>query len=293
MPETYVYSRSQIAHVYRPPGQLDYRSAVLQLHGGGWRAGHPSDLAARSLALAALGFTCVPIEYSLVGIRPWPAALDDIAAAVAWVQENWARLGVEPGRIALQGYSAGGHLALMYALAAVAGTTPSGQEAPGVAAVLASYPPVLLQASVQRFRVADLSAPVDLRRLIDLGSGALPAWMLLGGDDGPAAAADASPLTLVRAGLPPISLVHGTADPVVPVTGTTRMWGELQRLGIDAELHLHAGQIHEFDAAPPYLELVQAQAAVFLRRHLAEDAELTRNQLDCNPLAALQGLSAL
>lgn len=291
MPETYRYGRSQIARVYRPPDGLDYRTAVLQLHGGGWRAGHPGDLGARGAALAALGFTCVPIQYSLAGIRPWPAALDDIAAAVAWVQENSGRLGVEPGRIALQGYSAGGHLALMYALAAVAGTTPSGHEAPGVAAVLASYPPVLLQPSVQRFRVADLSAPVDLRQLIDLGPGSLPAWLLLGGDDGPAAAAAASPLTLVRAGLPPISLVHGTADPVVPVTDTTRMWGELQRLGIDAELHLHAGQLHEFDAAAPYLELVQAQAAVFLRRHVAQDGGLTRNQLDGNPLAALQGLS--
>ncbi len=71
MPETHVYFRGLTAHVYRPTGGTDHRSAVLQLHGGGWRAGRPGDLAARSVALAAHGFTCVPTEYSLAGARPW------------------------------------------------------------------------------------------------------------------------------------------------------------------------------------------------------------------------------
>ncbi len=199
---------------------------------------------------------------------------------------------MDPARIALQGYSSGGHLALMYGLAAVTGATPAGHPAPGIAAALASYPPVLLRPSVQRYRVADLTGSVDLRRLIDLGPGGLPAWMLLGGDDGPAAAAAVSPLQLVRAGLPPVWLAHGCADPVVPVADSVRIWSELQRLGVDAELHLHAGQLHEFDAAPPYLGLAAEQVAVFLRRHLAGDPELVRHQLACNPLAAVQGLTA-
>ncbi|MET8976825.1 alpha/beta hydrolase [Streptomyces sp. NPDC004539] len=102
--------------VYRPHGS---RGALIWLHGGGMIMGdldteHP--WAAR--LAAASGATVVSVGYRLAPENRYPAALDDVYAALCWASEHAAGLGTDAGRIAVGGHSAGACLAAGVALRA-------------------------------------------------------------------------------------------------------------------------------------------------------------------------------
>ena len=86
---------------------------LVYLHGGGWTFGSIASCAAFCGALAADGRVAVlAVEYRLAPEHPYPAALDDVSAALRFARENAAKLGVDPGRISAGGDSSGGNLAL-------------------------------------------------------------------------------------------------------------------------------------------------------------------------------------
>src|SRR5690606_29103115 len=66
-------------------------------------------------ALGTRGYTSVSANYRLQTQGSWPSQIHDVKAAVRWTRANAERLGIDPGRIAVAGYSAGGMLALMAA----------------------------------------------------------------------------------------------------------------------------------------------------------------------------------
>jgi acetyl esterase len=92
------------------------RPVLVYLHGGGWTIGSVDthDNTCRSLANGS-GAVVVSVEYRLAPEHPFPAALGDCEAAIRWVAENGAELGVDPGRLAIGGDSAGGNLAAVLA----------------------------------------------------------------------------------------------------------------------------------------------------------------------------------
>ncbi len=90
---------------------------VLFLHGGGWIMGDLEgfDHVCRALANAC-GHTVVSVDYRLAPEHPFPAAVDDARAALAWVRgRGAAQLGHEPDRVVIGGDSAGGNLATVAA----------------------------------------------------------------------------------------------------------------------------------------------------------------------------------
>lgn len=99
-------------HVYEPPGRGDNGGALVWVHGGGRVAGEVAgDHGLCSRLAVEAGVLVVSVDYRLAPEHPFPAALDDCMAALAWVHENVADLGVDLGRIAVGGASAGGGLA--------------------------------------------------------------------------------------------------------------------------------------------------------------------------------------
>jgi acetyl esterase len=98
---------------------------LVYFHGGGHVIGtlDTHDSACRFLATHA-GVGVLSIDYRLAPEHPYPAAVDDSIAALAWASENAERLGFDPARIAVGGDSAGGNLAAVVTLAAKAGEVP-------------------------------------------------------------------------------------------------------------------------------------------------------------------------
>ncbi|MEA2170766.1 MAG: hypothetical protein QOF76_4066 [Solirubrobacteraceae bacterium] len=96
----------------------DGRAPVLvQVHGGGWMTGDRTPQAYPLMTLMAeLGWLCVSISYRLSPRETWPAQLDDVKAAIAWVHANIADYGGDPGFVAVTGGSAGGHLTMLAGL---------------------------------------------------------------------------------------------------------------------------------------------------------------------------------
>jgi acetyl esterase len=88
-------------------------------HGGGWVIGsiHSHDNTTGRLA-AESGCTVVSVEYRLAPEHPFPAPAEDAYAATAWVAAHAGDLGLDAGRLAIAGDSAGGNLAAVVALLA-------------------------------------------------------------------------------------------------------------------------------------------------------------------------------
>ena len=240
----------------------------------------------RASSLSGLGFVCVAPEYRFVTEAPWPAQLHDVKAAIRWVRRHADELGVDPGRIVVQGNSAGGHLSLM-----VAGTCDDpAWDAPdadtsvscSVAAAVAMYAPVVFFEVADRFPAG---VEVDRSDLAGLArpDGSNPAAILLGGGADADAAAAASPINHVSPAFPPTLFVHGLADTTVYPEGSRRMHSALLDQGVVTDLALYSDQIHEFEAGPQFAELVAQVIAGFLRRVVAEPDRFGEEQAAFNP----------
>ena len=99
-------------------GQED-ASGYLHIHGGGYLFGSPEGSDPMNLHLASiLNIVILSVDYRLAPENPIPAPLDDCYAALGWLHENAAELGVDPERIGVGGESAGGGLAAALAIKA-------------------------------------------------------------------------------------------------------------------------------------------------------------------------------
>lgn len=243
--------------VYTPPGGADSAPCVILVHGGAWRQGDRTQLRGYGILLGREGYVCVAPEYRLTPGSPWPAQIHDVKAAIRWVRANAERLGIDPERIAIEGNSAGAHLALLAAgtqdLADFEGDGGHPGVSTHVAAVLAVYPPTVFSHG-ERERGA-----VPLMALTDAGSEDI--------------ARLAAPITHVTGEFPPSLLIHGTADTTVPPLASVRMYEELVRAGVPVELHMYAEQPHAFDAQPAFGRQCAAEMLLFLERYVrAPDA---------------------
>ncbi|HAO46410.1 MAG TPA: alpha/beta hydrolase [Ferruginibacter sp.] len=89
------------------------RTAIIIIHGGGWRSGNRTQHYPLAQHLASLGYVCFTPEYRLSTESLYPAAVNDVKAAVRWVKENAKKYSVDTNEIAVLGFSAGGQLAAL------------------------------------------------------------------------------------------------------------------------------------------------------------------------------------
>lgn len=209
-------SERTVLDLYLPPGATGPVPVVIWVHGGAFRMGDKSD--PQSLdALLGAGFAVVAINYRLTGTDIWPAQLEDVTAAVAYVHDNAANLGIDRNRVALFGASAGGFLVATAGIALAAG------PARAVAAVVDWYGPVqftTMDADIEATGVARTTGRNDAA-----GS---PESALIGMvvADNPDAANAVSPLAYIAATdapLPPFLIMHGALDTYIGAGQSERL----------------------------------------------------------------------
>jgi acetyl esterase/lipase len=186
------------------------RPVLIHVPGGAWVSGAKNQQARPLLHhLARAGWLCVDINYRLGPDHRFPAMIEDVLAAIAWVKANAAAHGGDPGFVALTGGSAGGHLV---ALAALAHDDPAFK--PGFedadARVDAAVP------LYGRFDFLDRHWRLGKRRDHLLHGFMSDKVMPVPPDADPALWHAASPLDRLRADAPPMLLTHGTGDTLLP-----------------------------------------------------------------------------
>ena len=219
--------------VYEPEfaestGSNRRRPAILAIHGGGWRGGSKSDYGRSLLPLVRSGFVLIAVDYRLSRPRKpsWPGNLDDLRSALSWVQANSERFGIDRGRIALMGASAGGHLALLLG---------------EVSTLRRAVPPIRA--------VIDFYGPTDLDELRRSVPSTIPATdLMIGGtpEFAPDRFTAASPIHRIEASHPPTLMIHGTDDLMVPASQSIAYADRLQSAGVRNDLILLSGIRHGF-----------------------------------------------
>ena len=209
---------------------------VLYIHGGGWTQGSKETSFNKILPYLEMGWNVVNIEYRLARVSLAPAAVEDCLCALRWVGANAAQHHIDLTRLVTTGDSAGAHLALTTAM--IPESAGLERECPGV-------PLPKVAAVVDWYGIADVN---DLLEGPNMRTYAVT-W--LGSRlDRAEVARRLSPLEYVRAGLPPVLMIHGDADPVVPYQHSLRLKAALEKVGVKAELHTVPGGKHGGFSAP-------------------------------------------
>jgi len=177
---------------------------VIAIHGGSWRTGNRVDLPALNYYLASRGYVVASPSYRFAPEFPYPAASQDIEAAISFLKANSKQLGIDSTRIVLLGRSAGAQLAL---LAGYTGNDPS------IKGVVSLYGP-----TDQKWGWDNPSNPRVYNSAETLSA-------FLNGDPKtqPEAYRRSSPLNFVGPKTPPTLMIHGTQDPLVSSRQSLRL----------------------------------------------------------------------
>lgn len=215
------YGSSTTMDVYLPDMAGKGRPAVMMIHGGGWRLFSKDAYTKDAKRLAEAGYVAATINYRLVPDGQYPLIFQDTVCALAFMRSQADEWGIDPDRIAVLGYSAGGHLA---SLLGVGIETDDFQ--PDCAAGSTYAPAAVISGA----------GPQDLRAHRMAGADAVQE--LLGGtiDEVPERYDLASPINHVAPDAPPYLFIHGSADVFVDVEQSEQMRDALLAAGNDARL---------------------------------------------------------
>lgn len=228
---------------YRPDGGS--LPLIVFFHGGVFVIGdlEMHDPVLRRLA-NAIPAVIVSVEYRLAPAHPFPAAVEDSFASLAWAATHAAELGGDPARLVVMGDSAGG------ALAAVCAIKARDEGGPDVELQVLVYPmvdPALTSRSAREYAEGYLTTTAFLR----LG------WhVYLAGRDGePYSAPSATP---DLRGLPPAIVITAECDPLRDEAD--EYMHRLRDADVEVVARHYPGQIHGFAFMPAVIS--QANEAI-------------------------------
>ncbi|MCB9853752.1 MAG: alpha/beta hydrolase [Phycisphaerales bacterium] len=204
-----------LMNVVRPVGLEGRRPLVLWLHGGGWAAGSRSGLQAMAETCAAFGYVSATADYRLtIDAYRFPTQLEDVAAALTFLEDNAERFGIDPGRVIVGGDSAGGHLALLLGMCRK-------PELLGVESAKAKS--FNIRGIVNIYGPTDMTALAAIKPANPITRPLLDALMGQQVAEAPQRWKDASPVEYVSKSCPPILTIHGDLDSIVPYSQATEL----------------------------------------------------------------------
>lgn len=217
-------------NIVRPKDAKDPLPVIVFIHGGGWNSGNKDDDTGLLCGFAKQGYVGVSVEYRFVDVARFPAQIEDCKCAIRFLKANAEQYGIEADRIGVWGDSAGGHLA------ALLGTSGGVKELEGrggwqdtsssVNAVCDWYGPVGL---------ADIPLSDDH-----------PYSQLLGSTPraNPELARLSDPVSFISEDDPPILIMHGDKDELVPIVLSEQFYQKLKQGGVDATMETVKGAGH-------------------------------------------------
>ena len=236
------------------------RPAVVRVHGGAWTGGRRGDFGEWNRWLNGLGYDVFDIDYRLDPPERWRDQAGDVKCALGWVLTHSAEYGIDPAHIALMGYSAGAHLAMLAAYSVGDRRLPPSCDAPAVPvrAVINLYGPV------------DLVIGYDDSRSLAYAQDALRQFIGGSPAEYPERYRAASPVSHIGAATPPTITLLGDRDRIVS-TGQARILdAALAKAGVYRETYLLPAADHAFDLnwGGFATQIARAKLEHFLRQRL-------------------------
>ena len=253
-------NRKEKADLYFP---LDHNKAkplpgIIVIHGGGFNDGDKARSRELNIAenLTLKGYVCMSINYKLrrmQGQVTWPQSVYDAKAAVRYLRQEAAALGVDPERIGVIGCSAGGNLAMMLATTGLADGFDAVKGEP--------YQDISARVTC----AIDFYGAVDLMNYHDMKMFAKTRV------EAPELYKKGSPITYLDAKDAPMLLVHGTADPTVPLSQSETFLKIAKEKGAPCALEVIPDAPHTFDLQPKQRDL-RPLVTAFFDQHLKAPA---------------------
>ena len=210
-------------------------AGVLFMVSGGWYSSWqpPEKMQGRFEPLTDKGFTVFAVRHGSSPKFSIPEAVSDVRRSVRFVRMNADRFKIDPQRLGVFGYSAGGHLSLMLGTASDEGDPkakdPVDRVSDRVAAVVA------------------VVAPTDLRIMVKDAPDRLDAYARFPALDLDLQRAEAdSPLVHVTPDDPPTLLIAGDKDDLVPIEHSRNIHAAFEKANVTSRLIEVAGAGHGF-----------------------------------------------
>jgi acetyl esterase/lipase len=174
-----------------------------------------------------------------------------VQTAIRWVKTHAAECKGDPRRIALMGYSAGGHLVCQAVVHA--------QDDTGVQSVVGFAPPTDLVADCERRGglSPSLTNLLDRAKTLDEQSRAI--------------LSEISPINYVKPRLPPFLLIHGTEDKSVPYVQSVNFQAKLKEIGVPCEIVTVKGAPHRLAEWDKFDTSYEEKMIAWLQRTLAAE----------------------
>jgi acetyl esterase/lipase len=223
---------------------------ILGLHGGGWSMGSRRSFHRVMPAFVEAGYAVATMQYRLASAARFPAQLDDVRQAIAFLRQNAKRWQLDADRVVLMGASAGAQIALL-----------AGFADPTVRAIIDLSGPT----DLRDWRMAG-NAEENLRKTVGKTSAQLVEEYLGGPPVSESALRAASPVLQVKRGAPPVLVLHWKDDQAVNVAQAERLVAELAAHGVPHEVHWFEGRGHAF--AGQGVDQIVPRSVAFLKRHL-------------------------
>lgn len=229
MSVSYGTDTAQRMDIYLPANRTTTATkAIVIIHGGGWVIGDKAEMNQFIPVIKQQlpDYAIFNINYRLGALpatNPFPTQENDVKAALNFIVNKAAEYVFNTNKLALLGASAGGHLAL---LQAYKNTTPK------IAAVVDLFGPTDI-AAMHTFYA---SSPINQLAL----------QLLLNGTPSTNAALyqSSSPINFVTAQSQPTLILHGTADPIVPISQSTALKTKLETVGVYTKMVSYTGAGH-------------------------------------------------
>ena len=221
------FDGKQISLLLERPAGAEARPCVVFLHGGAWRFGLADSYARHAEYAVSRGAVGVSVEYRLATEgRTVHHCIRDCVAAMRYLRENAAALGILPNKICVCGESAGGHLALCLGTPAIVADP---EARPNY--IINFNGAVDLTGRLNR----ELFGPCDMQT-VQAGE-----WL-----EKYRAGAAVSPLLQVGPDNTPVTHMQGRNDEIIFPYETVQLHDRLSACGVESRLILLPGQKHSF-----------------------------------------------